>query len=75
MSEFWINFLTQQAPLIASLFTAIIGLILTALKYKKQKYEIAILQEQNKAAAMSSSVLSAEEIHAIKAIIEKVKKE
>lgn len=73
MSEYWLNFLTQQAPLIASLFTAIVGLILTALKYKKQKYEIAILKEQNEAAAANSSVLSAEEIQAIKAILAKAK--
>lgn len=73
MSEFWLTFLTQQAPLIASLFAAIVGLVLTALKYKKQKYEIAILEQQNKAAGVNNLQLTPEEILAIKAIIEKVK--
>ena len=49
MSEFWLTFLTQEAPLITSLLVAVIGLILTALKYKKQKYEIAMIKEQNEA--------------------------
>ena len=49
MSDFWMTFLTTQAPLITSLLVAVIGLIMTALKYKKQKYEIAMIKEQNEA--------------------------
>ena len=66
-NEFLTMLLTTSVPLACSLLTAIVGLIVTALKYKKQKYEIAMLEEQNKA-------LSKDEIEDIRAIIREVRK-
>lgn len=73
MDSIWIDFLTKSLPLVVTLLTAIVGLIVTALKYKKQKYEIAILEEQNKLAANNSDKLSVEEVAEIRAILQKVK--
>ena len=48
MSQELITLLTSLLPLAGSLITAVVGLIVVALKYKKQKYALAMLEEQNK---------------------------
>lgn len=74
MSDYWITFLTNQMPLVVSLLTAVIGLIVTALKYKKQKYAIAMLEEQNKFLDAQKDSLTAEQIAELKALLEELKK-
>lgn len=74
MTEFWLTFLTQQMPLFVSLLTALVGLIVTALKYKKQKYAIAMLEEQNKFISSQEGQLSKEEIDEIRSILSGLKK-
>lgn len=67
-------FLSSLLPIAGSLITAVVGLIVVALKYKKQKYEIAILEEKNKFIAAQEGLLSDEEISEIKAILKEVRK-
>lgn len=74
MSEYWINFLSTIAPMFVSLIAAIIGLIMTALKYKKQKYAIAMLEEQNKFLESQKGRLTDDEIAELRAILEEVHK-
>lgn len=74
MSEYWINFLSTIAPMFVSLIAAIIGLIMTALKYKKQKYAIAMLEEQNKFLEAQKGRLTDDEIAELRAILEEVHK-
>lgn len=74
MSEYWINFLSTIAPMFVSLIAAIIGLIMTALKYKKQKYAIAMLEEQNKFLEAQNGRLTDDEIAELRAILEEVHK-
>lgn len=74
MDEFWLTFLTTQMPLFVSLITAVVGLIVTALKYKKQKYAIAMLEEQNKFISSQEGQLSKEEIENIRSILSEIRK-
>ena len=72
--EIMITFFASLSSLAVSLLTAVVGLIVTALKYKKQKYEIAMLEQENKLVEASGH-LSAEEITEVKAVLKGLKKE
>lgn len=72
--EILITFFASLSSLAVSLLTAVVGLIVTALKYKKQKYEIAMLEQENKLVE-ASGYLSAEEISEVKAVLKGLKKE
>lgn len=74
MEDYLVTLVSSVIPLAVSLLTAVVGLIVTALKYKKQKYAIAMLEEQNKFIESQKDVLSADEIAQIRAIIEEIKK-
>lgn len=74
MTQELITLLTSLLPLAGSLITAVVGLIVVALKYKKQKYAIAMLEEQNKFIEANKDKLTADEIAEIRAIIEEIKK-
>ena len=73
--EVFVTFVSALSSLSISLLTAVVGLIVTALKYKKQKYEIAMLEESNKLNEAQKNALSSEDIDVLKIIAKSIKKE
>lgn len=72
MNDELVKLLVSVLPLLVSLLTAVIGLIITALKYKKQKYYIAMLEEQNKFIESRKDSLTEEEVIALKELLKGV---
>ena len=74
MESWLVTLISSVIPLAVSLLTAVVGLIVTALKYKKQKYEIAMMEEENKFLAAQKELLTPEQIATLKEVIERISK-